>query len=266
MIPLNTGGDTPCSEIQPSIHEFISVIGCNCTRCLLARNFLLNASASTSMKTQCPPHFKCWLEIMDKQHRYGANLRSYFKHWKDEVRSPDSGSFWSWLDGPLKPDLAECRRDHLQRDVVLYLEPHERAKHEICFRDGRLYCSDNELFETTNSLDPVPAQRAEEWIFVWSLSDVLYAHVKITKHSPRFQHTTFLGGEPVQAAGKLVVRQGVLLEIAPHSGHYRPGQRSLLNLLRFLEKNSVDLSGVQVAVQYNVQRVACNTQHALRFL
>jgi hypothetical protein len=169
------------------------------------------------------------------------------------VRDTSTGSFWSWLDGPLKPDLPQCSRERLEQDVVRYLEADERHANKLTIQEGLLYDWNGHLFETENSFAASPASRREEWIFVWSLDDQFYAHRKVTKQIPRFQHTSFLGGEPVQAAGKLVVQHGVLLELAPHSGHYRPGQRSLMNLLRFLERNGVRLTEVRVDVQRVLQ-------------
>ena len=49
----------------------------------------------------------------------------------------------------------------------------------------------------------------------------LYVHDKITGH---FHHSSFLGGAATVAAGSIVVEQGKLLELTPHSGHYQPSE------------------------------------------
>ena len=46
-----------------------------------------------------------------------------------------------------------------------------------------------------------------------------------------FHHTSFLAGGPCIAAGTLVIHDGVLEELYPHSGHYRPGEHHLHQLL-----------------------------------
>ena len=39
---------------------------------------------------------KSWLEVCDRKHRYGANLRAYYNEWK-RWDLPKPG-FWEWLD------------------------------------------------------------------------------------------------------------------------------------------------------------------------
>jgi len=195
---------------------------------------------------RCPPHFKCWLEVVDKRHRYGANLRVYFKYWNDKVRTPDSGSFWSWLDGgPLHgmalPECPECPRPVLDSDVVRYCAQHEQAENLVSIgKAGLLYQHDAPLDTSTGSA---------EWIFVLSHENRLYAHPKIASASPRFHHSSFLAGAAVAAAGKLEARQGRLVRLSPHSGHYRPGRRSVVGLLRFLNESGVDLEAVRIDMQ-----------------
>ena len=41
-------------------------------------------------------HRKAWLEVSDKSHRYGKNLRMYYKHW-EELGHPFH-MFFDWLD------------------------------------------------------------------------------------------------------------------------------------------------------------------------
>merc|ERR1712146_511006 len=59
----------------------------------------------------------------------------------------------------------------------------------------------------------------------------------------------FLAGAAVRNAGKLVVQRGRLVQISPHSGHYRPGRRSVAELLHFLRDSGVDLDTVQIDMQ-----------------
>jgi hypothetical protein len=44
----------------------------------------------------------------------------------------------------------------------------------------------------------------------------------------------------------LVVRAGQLKRVYPHSGHYRPGDRHISYLLRFLEQQGIDLASIEV--------------------
>jgi len=47
------------------------------------------------------------LEVYDKKHRYGKNLRYYYKEWQNIYVSNESDLkiFFSWLDSPECPDV-----------------------------------------------------------------------------------------------------------------------------------------------------------------
>ncbi|RLN02227.1 hypothetical protein BBJ28_00000242 [Nothophytophthora sp. Chile5] len=188
---------------------------------------------------------KSWLEVCDRKHRYGANLRAYYKEWK---RQPTKPSFWEWLDDE-SIEVAGVPRTKLERETVLYCDTAaERQKFALSVLNGVIvHDSTQEIVETGQ----------EGWIFV--LRDgVLYGSQKETKKIPRIHHTSFVGGECVQTAGMMVIVDGVIKTIYPHSGHYRPSEYELLVLLRFLVKNGVDLSDVEVDVQ-RIQKVFRDT-------
>jgi len=57
------------------------------------------------------------------------------------------------------------------------------------------------------------------WIFVADTSFRLYVGIK---QSGSFQHSSFLHGSRISAAGLIKVKDGRLLKLSPLSGHYRP--------------------------------------------
>ena len=67
----------------------------------------------------------------------------------------------------------------------------------------------------------------------------------------RFHHSSFFAGQGVHAAGMLVLQEGVLQVLYPHSGHYRPHDRHLCSLLKFLlhKMGPQALASMQVDVQ-----------------
>eukprot|EP00644_Phytophthora_capsici_P014936 jgi/Phyca11/11283/fgenesh1_pm.PHYCAscaffold_65_\ len=174
---------------------------------------------------------KSWLEVCDRKHRYGANLRAYYKEWKRQPMEPTKPSFWEWLD-----------------DESIEVAAAERQKFALSVQDGVIvHDASQEIVETG----------PDGWIFV--LRDgVLYGSQKETKKIPRIHHTSFVGGECVQTAGMMVITDGVIKTIYPHSGHYRPSEYELLVLLRFLVNNGVDLKDVDVDVQ-RIQKVFRNS-------
>jgi len=97
----------------------------------------------------------------------------------------------------------------------------------------------------------VPFSTGEgEWIFVLALDRTLYCH---RKQRASFHHTSFLAGGACLAAGSLSVADGVLQVLYPHSGHYRPGELHLCQLLLHLQRSKLDLT-----------TVSCDAQHLLK--
>jgi uncharacterized protein YdaL len=59
-----------------------------------------------------------------------------------------------------------------------------------------------------------------------------------------------LHAQYVEAAGMFMCDDGgKLVQLYPHSGHYRPSDGHLYNLLRYFESAGIDLSAVQVDAQ-----------------
>ncbi|RHY23400.1 hypothetical protein DYB32_009901, partial [Aphanomyces invadans] len=178
-----------------------------------------------------------WLEVCDTKHRYGANLQAYYRAWKMLPERPTG--FWEWLDDE-SVEVEGVSRAKLDRETVLYFDEAEREKFALDIRpDGRL----------VTRWDQQPINTGDDgWIFV--LRDgVLYGSEKVTNQVPRIHHTSLVGGECVQAAGMIVVADGILQVMYPHSGHYRPSEHEVLVLLRFLQSKGIPLQDTQVDVQ-----------------
>jgi hypothetical protein len=198
-------------------------------------------------------HRKAWLEVSDKYHRYGKNLRLYYKRW--ESLGFPTNQFFDWLDskgeaaGQPLPNLEECPRSQLDADTVHYISnpavtqgyaisiiPDEQGRGKVVDVDG----------------DPVTTG-PEGWIFV--LRDhTLYGAEKIASisgHSKqRFHHSSFFGGKAVAAAGILITEDhGILTRLYPHSGHYRPGEADMQRMLFYLHDSGVDLSTFEMDTQ-----------------
>lgn len=198
-------------------------------------------------------HRKAWLEVSDTRHRYGKNLRLYYRHW-ESVGYP-FGRFFDWLDsageasGEPIPELAECPRSQLDTDTVWYIKDESETRSfalEIRADErghGVVYdCSGRQV-----------CTGPDGWIFVLR-DNVLYGAEKITSVSDgarqRFHHSTFFGGKAVAAAGILVTDDNGRLQLLfPHSGHYRPGEADMQRMLLFLYHAGVDLRTLQVDIQ-----------------
>jgi hypothetical protein len=198
-------------------------------------------------------HRKAWLEVSDKYHRYGKNLRLYYRYW-ERLGFP-TNMFFDWLDSkgeaaglPL-PEIPECPRSQLDSDTVLYITNPEVTKgYAVTFapdEEGRALVID---------VDGDPVETGPDgWIFV--LRDhAIYAGAKVTsvtgRAKQRFHHSSFFGGKAVASAGIFITGdKGVLRYLYPHSGHYRPSESHVQRLLYYLYNLGIDLRTFEMDMQ-----------------
>jgi hypothetical protein len=106
---------------------------------------------------------------------------------------------------------------------VRYLDEQERQAYEVTVKDGRLHGADGQPFDTRDAT--VSGEKTGSAIFVMDHDGKLYLSNKAGIAD--FQHTSFLAGQPVAAAGTIRVENGEIKEITRSSGHYRPGPEFL---------------------------------------
>ncbi|XP_044483466.1 IQ domain-containing protein IQM2-like [Mangifera indica] len=179
-----------------------------------------------------------WLEAIDPRHRYGHNLHFYYEKW---LHSKSREPFFYWLDigeGREVNLVEKCPRSKLQTQCIKYLGPMERKAYEVHIKDGKFYFK--QTGEILNTFDDSNAK----WIFVLGTSKTLYVG---KKKKGTFQHSSFLAGGATLAAGRLVVENGELKAVWPHSGHYRPTEENFKDFISFLEENNVDITNVQMS-------------------
>ncbi|KAL0452918.1 UNVERIFIED_CONTAM: IQ domain-containing protein IQM6 [Sesamum latifolium] len=189
-----------------------------------------------------------WLEAIDPRHRYGHNLQFYYANW---LQCDSKQPFFYWLDIGEGRDvnLERCPRSKLQQQCIKYLGPTERSAYEVIITDGKLvYKQSGKLLDTREGPEDV------KWIFVLSVSKTLYVG---QKKKGTFQHSSFLAGGATLSAGRLVVEDGVLKAVWPHSGHYLPTEENFEAFMAFLLEHNVDLSAVQ--------RAPCNGEEEVVF-
>ncbi|KAJ8478273.1 hypothetical protein OPV22_022000 [Ensete ventricosum] len=178
-----------------------------------------------------------WLEAIDPRHRYGHNLQFYYDYW---LHSESKQPFFYWLDVGEGKEMnleSKCTRLKLQQQCIKYLGPREREAYEVVVKDGKfIYKLSSVLLHTSE----VP--KDSKWIFVLSTSKNLYVG---QKKRGTFQHSSFLAGGATSAAGRLVVENGVLKAVWPHSGHYQPTEENFQELMSFLQENGIDLTDVR---------------------
>ncbi|KAJ0027687.1 hypothetical protein Pint_36313 [Pistacia integerrima] len=178
-----------------------------------------------------------WLEAIDPRHRYGHNLQFYYRTW---LHCQSKQPFFYWLDigeGREVNLLERCPRSKLQQQCIKYLGPTERTEYEVVIEGAQfVYKTSGKLLDTTGG------PKDAKWIFVLSASKSLYVG---QKSKGTFQHSSFLAGGATLSAGRLVVENGILKSVWPHSGHYLPTEENFQAFMSFLHEYGVDTENLQ---------------------
>ncbi|KAM6532351.1 hypothetical protein FSOLCH5_001775 [Fusarium solani] len=87
------------------------------------------------------------------------------------------------------------------------------------------------------------------WIFVADTSFRLYVSIK---NSGAFQHSSFLQGSRISAAGLIKIKNGRLSSLSPLSGHYRPPASNFRAFVHSLRQSGVDMTHVSISKSYVV--------------
>jgi hypothetical protein len=205
-------------------------------------------------------HRKAWLEVSDSKHRYGKNLRLYYRHWAS-LGHP-TNNFFDWLDSvgvaqsdPL-PNLPDCPRSKLDTDTVLYIKDDEISRnYTLQVKPSSPYDGRGQILDIEGS----PVRTGPDgWIFVLR-DNVLYGSLKVTAvcdddSKQRFHHSSFFGGKAVTGAGIIITDEnGFLTHMYPHSGHYRPREPDVQRVLCYLYSEGVDLATVEIDMQQLMQ-------------
>ena len=92
-------------------------------------------------------------------------------------------------------------------------------------------------------------KKGYKWIFVVDPSFRMYIGYK---QSGAFQHSSFLHGSRIAAAGLIKVKHGQLRKLSPLSGHYRPPTENFKLFVQNLRDEGVDMSRVSISRSYAV--------------
>ncbi|KAL8931843.1 MAG: hypothetical protein Q9211_006695, partial [Gyalolechia sp. 1 TL-2023] len=170
---------------------------------------------------------------------------------EDEAPSPSPGlgfyvssSESSGLSSGAQSD-SECRGKEKKGESALVAAVEHTLKGFM--HDAKAKTLDHRPFKR-------PSKNAREtkkkiWIFVADTSYNLYIGVK---QSGAFQHSSFLHGARVSAAGLIKVKDGQLQYMQPRSGHYKPPASSFRAFVHSLQERGVDMSVMSVPKSYAV--------------
>jgi hypothetical protein len=155
-----------------------------------------------------------------------------------DLTTRDMNSVFRYETDPNDP------RNPFQPDAVRYLDEAELEETRVFARDGLLYRTDGTRLDTQATETFWSGEGRA--IFVMDQHGNIYAHEQVRG---QFHHSSFLGGQPVAAAGELRVVDGRLELVSDQSGHYRPTRAHTEQLLDNLRQQGVDLSDVATELQ-----------------
>lgn len=135
---------------------------------------------------------------------------------------------------------------------VEYWDSEKRSPWELKFEAGRVTLPENLPKSQTSSgglvlsspVEGVPS--TQMLMYAMTESGRFYVYpTKAMKH----QHSTFLAGEPVAAAGMIIIRDGKVAYIDNVSGHYLPNPLHLAQAIHALQLKGVPVEGLKVGIR-----------------
>jgi hypothetical protein len=152
-----------------------------------------------------------------------------------------------------KPMLGSYKGENLPGNpiwggkTVKYVTDTERTAYKLEFKDGKIYDAAGNLFDTSTASSAHSG--GGNAIFVMDGRGNFFASK--TQIVGEFHHSSLAAGQPVAAAGELVVEKGVLKGISDKSGHYRPTTDMTDQAVQVLQSNGVDMTGVKKTIVGN---------------
>jgi hypothetical protein len=138
-------------------------------------------------------------------------------------------------------DLYNGEESSIRERPIKYLSKKERKPYEV-FIDKNGLVVDSQGLPLTS---PMNGNRPYEAIYVISPKGRFYA--SYLTPDDLFQHSSFLSGGDVIAAGGITFHKGTIQTISNASGHYYPPVESLKTIVSILEKRKVRIMNVFIA-------------------
>lgn len=135
--------------------------------------------------------------------------------------------------------------------MVHYCTEEEREQYRVVIQD-RLLVWVNKTDEYKRGKLPLvdTGDGDERWIFVIDVAGNCFMNRKV---KGRFHHSSFVAGAPVRAAGRIVVKDGIVVSIGPNSGHYRTTNEQLQRVIDDFFGNCINVLPLDFRSSFDVQ-------------
>ena len=144
-----------------------------------------------------------------------------------------------------------------EKKGVLYLNAEQRESYRVYFCKGLLcdhkeqllnpkYPGPKSLTKPFANTDQQKTNNTQRGLAIYVMNARGEIWLSFDSKDHYFHHSTLLAGQPIAAAGEMIIFQGKLYAINNQSGHYQPPPIILKRVLSVLENKGVDIKDVLV--------------------
>lgn len=178
-------------------------------------------------------HPEYWQEAIQPDHEPGFLLKDQVKRWQQDTDNKLNFTEWRVEKGLTGQGIVQ----------VKYCDETERKDYLVNINNGQL-TRNGQIFDTKNEETAFSGEGTA--IFVISPDGKMYAG---SHEEGEFHHSSFLAGGAIKAAGEMRTdSEGKIIFLSTKSGHYRPGNEEMVEALKSLDSQGVDLANIKVEV------------------
>lgn len=207
--------------------------------CPKAMQYLKNKSKSQSASPQFAPVRRGPVKSLETGY---ANERSNYLA-GNKQQNPYSASHMSETHGEHTMSgmsHSQFAASGVGMDRVEFLDRRARLDHLVIIENGLLF-QDGKPMSTSVKVGSI-------WADTYAVDKYgnLYSKPFKATQNLRFNHSSYCAGKEVICAGTICCREGRPVYLSNMSGHYKPNWRSVVELLRILAEEGVDLNDTMV--------------------
>ena len=124
-----------------------------------------------------------------------------------------------------------------------FFDAEQRDMFRVLVRDGKFVTPEGEKFDTS---DTVSHDKTGFAAFTLNVHGELSVFQHIDHDKTGIAHSSMNAGVPVFCAGEIQIKDGKLISLTEHSGHYRPSLYSIYKTLEYFRNQGVDISEAKV--------------------
>lgn len=129
-------------------------------------------------------------------------------------------------------------------EKIIYLTPSQRDEHRIIIHNGKFKerRADNTFALVDTSIRQSHAKQGlAAYVINFNGEISIFDHLE-----EKIAHSSMSQGNPVFAAGEIKIKNGELIALTFHSGHYKPSELNLYNTLKYFQDKGIDISKAEV--------------------